>query len=84
MPAPPNLVVFISTAADRIDGGTAVLIALNGDLIAVVFSDITAADARAACASGSVDFGVALDGHIAAAFLAAADACAVFAAGGRR
>ena len=43
--------LFICTAADRFDGGTAVRIALDGDLIAlvitVVFSASTAADGRA-------------------------------------
>ena len=75
---------FICTAADRIDGGTAVLIALDGDLIAiviaVVFSASTAAYGRAACASGNVDLGVALDGHIAETKNTTTDACAISAA----
>ncbi len=49
-------------------------------VIAVVFSASTAAYGRAACASGSVDLGVALDGHIAETINTTADACAISAA----
>ena len=62
------MVLFISAAADRFDGGTAALIAFDGDFVVgaviVIFSIITAADTSRTYAAGSVDCGVALDGHI--------------------
>ena len=89
MPAPPGIfspVFYIRHAAGRVHSGRAALIALDGDLVAVavfvVFCTVPAADASGVRAALCIfDGDIAFDGHVTDTERAAANACAIAAAG---